>query len=151
MDKQARQIDEALPSADVERVGEGIRLVLKEDAVRFDTSKATLTPQAKANLDKLVTVFSEYADTNIIIYGYTDSSGSPEKNLILSEQRAESVKAYLASRGLVSGRFTTQGLGIADPIASNDTPEGKSQNRRVEFLITANQKMVEDTKKEAGR
>lgn len=151
MDKQARQIDEALPSADVERVGEGIRLVLKEDAVRFDTNKSTLTNQAKLNLDKLVKVFSEYSDTNIVIYGYTDSSGSPEYNLKLSEQRAESVKQYLASKGLVSGRFSTQGLGIADPIASNDTPEGKSQNRRVEFMITANQKMVEDAKKEAGR
>ena len=148
MDKQAREIDQALPSADVERVGEGIRLVLKEDAVRFDLNKSTLTAQAKTNLDKLVPVFKEYADTNIEIFGYTDSSGKPEYNLTLSQKRAESVKVYLISKGLVSSRFKTSGLGIAEPIATNDTPEGRSQNRRVEFAITANQKMVEEAKQQ---
>ncbi|WP_304201034.1 OmpA family protein [Flavobacterium alvei] len=151
MDKQAREIDQALPGADVERVGEGIRLVLKEDAVRFDTGKATLTTQAKANLDKLVPVFKDYADTNIEIYGYTDSTGSPEFNLTLSQKRAESVKDYLVSKGLLVSRFKTTGLGIADPIATNDTAEGRTQNRRVEFAIMANDKMVQDAKKEAGQ
>lgn len=151
MDKQARQIDQALPGADVERVGEGIRLVLNENAVRFATGKATLTSTAKANLDKLVPVFKEYADTNIQIYGYTDSTGSPEFNLTLSQKRAESVKNYLASNGLVSSRFKTTGLGIADPIATNDTADGRTQNRRVEFAILANDKMVEEAKKEAGQ
>jgi outer membrane protein OmpA-like peptidoglycan-associated protein len=148
MDKQAREIDEALPSADVERVGEGIRLVLKEDAVRFDLNKSTLTAQAKTNLDKLVPVFKEYADTNIEIFGYTDNTGKPEYNLTLSQKRAETVKIYLISKGLVSSRFKTSGLGIAEPIATNDTPDGRSQNRRVEFAITANDKMVEDAKKQ---
>jgi outer membrane protein OmpA-like peptidoglycan-associated protein len=151
MDKQARQIDQALPGADVERVGEGIRLVLNENAVRFDTGKATLTSKAQANLDKLVPVFKEYADTNIEIYGYTDITGSAEFNLTLSQKRAESVKNYLASKGLVSSRFKTTGKGIADPIASNETADGRTQNRRVEFAILANDKMVEDAKKEAGQ
>ena len=151
MDKQAREIDQALPGADVERVGEGIRLVLNENAVRFATGKATLTSTAKANLDKLVPVFKEYADTNIEIYGYTDSTGSPEFNLTLSQKRAESVKNYLASNGLVSSRFKIIGLGIADPIATNDTADGRTQNRRVEFAIMANDKMVQDAKKEAGQ
>jgi outer membrane protein OmpA-like peptidoglycan-associated protein len=151
MDKQARQIDQALPGADVERVGEGIRLVLNENAVRFDTGKATLTAAAQANLDKLVPVFKEYADTNIEIYGYTDITGSAEFNLALSQKRAESVKNYLASKGLVSSRFKTTGKGIADPIATNDTADGRTQNRRVEFAILANDKMVEDAKKEAGQ
>lgn len=151
MDKQAREIDQALPGADVERVGEGIRLVLNENAVRFATGKATLTSTAKANLDKLVPVFKEYADTNIEIYGYTDITGSPEFNLTLSQKRAESVQNYLASKGLVASRFKTSGLGIAEPIATNDTPEGRSQNRRVEFAITANDKMKEDAKKESGK
>lgn len=146
MDKQAREIDQALPGADVERVGEGIHLVLKEDAVRFDTNKATLTAQAKTNLDKLIPVFTEYADTNIEIFGYTDSTGKPEYNLTLSQRRAESVKDYLISKGLKASRFKTSGLGIADPIATNDTPEGRSQNRRVEFAITANEKMVQEAK-----
>ena len=150
MDKQAREIQTALPGAQVERVGEGIRLVLGENAVRFDTNKSTLTTAAKANLDKLVPVFQSYADTDIVIYGYTDITGKPEYNLTLSEQRAASVKAYLAGKGLNTSRINTTGLGIADPIATNDTPEGRSQNRRVEFAITANAKMVEEAKKEAG-
>ncbi|WP_438861442.1 OmpA family protein [Flavobacterium adhaerens] len=147
MDKQAREIDQALPGADVERVGEGIKLTLKEDAVRFDVNKATLTSQAKANLDKLIPVFNSYADTNIQIFGYTDNTGKPEYNLTLSEKRAQSVRDYLISKGLVASRFKTYGNGIADPIATNDTPEGRSQNRRVEFAITANDKMIEDAKK----
>ena len=151
MDKQAREIEQALPGAQVERVGEGIRLVLGENAVRFDTNKSSLTFVAKTNLDKLVPVFNQYPDTNIQIYGYTDSTGSAEYNLTLSEQRAASVRAYLGSKGISSSRFTTTGLGIADPIATNDTPEGRSQNRRVEFAITANEKMVEEAQKEAGK
>lgn len=144
MDKQAREIDQALPGADVVRVGEGIKLVLGENAVRFNTNKSSLTAEAKANLDKLVKVFNEYPDTNIVIYGYTDSTGTPEYNLKLSGERAASVKSYLSGKGLNASRFTTTGLGIADPIASNETVEGRSQNRRVEFAITANEKMVQD-------
>lgn len=147
MDKQAREIDQALPGAEVERVGEGIHLTLNENAVRFDVNKATLTTQAKTNLDKLVPVFNSYADTNIEIFGYTDSTGKPEYNLTLSQKRAESVKTYLISKGLAASRFKTSGFGIADPIASNDTKEGQSQNRRVEFAITANQKMIEEAQK----
>jgi outer membrane protein OmpA-like peptidoglycan-associated protein len=150
MDKQAREIQTALPGAQVERVGEGIRLVLGENSVRFDTNKSTLTAAAKANLDKLVPVFQSYADTDIVIYGYTDITGKPEYNLTLSEQRAISVEKYLESKGLNMSRFKMVGMGIADPIATNDTPEGRSQNRRVEFAITANEKMVEDAKKQAG-
>lgn len=150
MDKQAREIETALPGAQVERIGEGIRLVLGENAVRFDTNKSTLTATAKANLDKLVPVFQSYADTDIIIYGYTDSTGTVEYNQKLSEQRAASVKTYLASKGLNVSRFTSKGMGISDPIASNETAEGKAQNRRVEFAITANEKMIEDAKKEGN-
>ena len=149
MDKQAREIDNALPGADVVRVGEGIKLVLNENAIRFDTGKSTLTATAQANLDKLVKVFKEYPDTDIVIYGYTDNTGKVEANQVLSEQRAASVKSYLSGKGLRSSRFKTTGMGIADPIASNDTNEGRSQNRRVEFAITANEKMVEEAKKEA--
>lgn len=151
MDKQAREIDNALPGADVERVGEGIKLTLKENAVRFDTAKSTLTATAKANLDKLVPVFKEYADTNIQIYGYTDSDGAEAYNQNLSEQRAASVKSYLSTKGISASRFTTTGMGEADPIASNDNADGKSQNRRVEFAITANEKMVQEAKQEAGK
>lgn len=148
MDNQARQISETVPGANVERVGEGIKLVLNENAIRFDTSKSTLTPTAKQNLDKLVLIFNEYPDTDIKIYGYTDSTGKVEFNKILSTQRAESVKIYLMGKGINEDRFGILGMGIEDPIATNDTPEGRSQNRRVEFAITANQKMIEDANTE---
>ncbi|MBA6155197.1 OmpA family protein [Tenacibaculum sp. S7007] len=151
MDKQAREIKEAVPGAEVERVGEGIKLTLGENAVRFATNKSTLTSTAKANLDKLIPVFKDYSDTNIVIYGYTDSTGKAEYNQTLSEKRANSVKSYLANKGLISTRFETKGLGINDPIASNETVEGRSKNRRVEFAIVANDKMIEDAKKEAGQ
>ena len=151
MDKQAREIQTALPGAQVERVGEGIRLVLGENSIRFDTNKSTLTAGAKANLDKLVSVFQSYTDTDIVIYGYTDNTGKVEHNQTLSEQRSASVKAYLATKGLNTSRFTTTGMGVADPVATNDTPEGRTQNRRVEFAITANDKMKEDAKQEAGK
>lgn len=151
MDKQAREIKTALPGIQVDRVGEGIKLVLGENSIRFETNKSTLTAAAKSNLEKLVPVFKSYADTDIVIYGYTDSTGSVEYNLTLSEQRAATVKVYLASKGLNVNRFQTKGLGIEEPIATNDTPEGRGQNRRVEFAITANDKMIEEAKKEAGK
>ncbi len=150
MDKQAREIQEQLPGAQVERVGEGIKLVLGENAVRFDFNKSTLTSTAKANLDKLVPVFKNYPDTDIKIYGYTDSKGEDAYNLNLSDQRAAAVKSYLSSKGLVSSRFTIMGMGEADPVDSNDTEAGRAKNRRVEFAILANDKMIEDAKKEAG-
>ena len=146
MDKQAREIQEQLPGAQVERVGEGIKLVLGENAVRFDFNKATLTSTAKANLDKLVPVFKNYPDTNIKIYGYTDSKGADDYNLTLSEKRSAAVKSYLASKGLVNSRFSIMGMGEADPIISNDTEAGRASNRRVEFAILANDKMIEDAK-----
>ena len=149
MDKQAQKIDEALPGAEVERVGEGIKLTLGENSVNFDLNKSTLTSTAKANLDRLVPVFNEYPDTNIQVFGYTDSSGNEDYNLKLSEQRAASVVSYLTGKGLSASRFTTMGKGEADPIASNETASGRAQNRRVEFAITANQEMIEDAKQEA--
>ena len=109
-----------------------------------------MTAEAKANLDKLVPVFAEYPDTDITIFGYTDSTGPADYNLKLSAERAASVRNYLVSKGVASARFNVTGLGIADPIATNETVEGRSQNRRVEFAITANDKMREDAKIEAG-
>lgn len=151
MDKQAQKIDQALPGAEVERVGEGIKITLGENSVNFDLNKSTLTPTAKANLDKLVPVFNEYPDTNIQIFGYTDSSGADDYNLRLSEQRAASVKSYLAGKGISSARIVTLGRGEADPIADNSTADGMRQNRRVEFAITANEKMIEDAQKQAEK
>ncbi|WP_341221363.1 OmpA family protein [Polaribacter atrinae] len=150
MDKQAREIEEAIPGAEVERVGEGIMLTLGENAVRFDTNKATLSAGAKANLEKLVPIFNSYENTNIVIYGYTDSTGRVEYNQTLSAKRANSVKEYLTTKGLENARFETKGLGVNDPIATNETAEGRSKNRRVEFAIVANEQMIKEAQKEAG-
>ncbi len=135
----------------MKRVGEGIKLVLGENSVNFDFNKVSLTTKAKQNLDKLVPVFKEYPDTNIKIYGYTDSKGADEYNLNLSNQRAAAVKTYLASKGLVNARFVTVGMGEVEPIADNETEAGRSKNRRVEFAIFANEKMIQDAQKEAGK
>ena len=144
MDKQAKEIKETLPGAEVERVGEGIKVTLKENMVNFAFDKSDLQPLAKANLDKLAEVLINNPDTNINIYGYTDSKGTDEYNLSLSDRRAASVKAYLVSKGIASSRMNTMGMGEASPIASNDTEAGRAQNRRVEFAITANEKMIND-------
>jgi len=148
MDKQAREIEEALPGAEVDRVGEGIVLVLGENSVNFDLNKSTLTSTAKANLDKIIPVFQSYTDTDIVIYGYTDSTGRVQYNQTLSEQRAASVRSYLTSKGLIGSRIKTKGMGVNDPISGYDTPEGRSKNRRVEFTITANEKMIQDAEQE---
>lgn len=150
MDKQARDIQETVPGAEVERIGEGIKLILGENSVNFTINQATLTDKAKGNLDKLVVIFKENPDTDIDIYGYTDITGREEYNLKLSGQRANAVKTYLSQNGISPKRMKTQGMGIADPIASNNTEEGRIKNRRVEFGIKANDKMIQDAQREAG-
>lgn len=146
MDKQAKEIKEVLPGAEVERVGEGIKVTLNENTVNFDFNSANLTTVAKTNLDKLVTVLKNNPDTNINIYGHTDSIGSDAVNLRISSQRAEAVKNYLVAKGISASRMFTEGLGKSSPIASNDTDAGRAKNRRVEFAITANEKMINDAK-----
>ncbi|ATC38111.1 OmpA family protein [Elizabethkingia anophelis] len=146
MDKQAREINQALPGAEVERVGEGIKVILNENTINFNFDSATLTPTAKANLDKLIPVFKNNPDTNINVYGHTDAKGTDSYNIGLSERRANSVISYFVANGLSRGRFVAKGMGKAEPIATNDTEAGRAQNRRVEFAITANEKMIQDAK-----
>lgn len=151
MDKQAQEIQNTLPGAEVERVGEGIKVTLGESTVNFEFDKSDLTAKAKTNLDKLAKVFIANPDTKVVIYGYTDSQGKDEYNQKLSRGRANAVKAYLVSKGIGTKRFTTEGMGEADPIASNDTDSGRAKNRRVEFGIVANENMVNDAQKEVNR
>lgn len=151
MDKQAQKIEQVLPGAEVVRTEEGINLILDENSkVTFDYNKSSLTSTAKANLDKLIEVFKEYPDTDLLVIGYTDNVGSQSYNKPLSEQRAQSVKDYLISKGIASSRLTSTGKGIEDPIADNSTAEGRAKNRRVEVTITANEKMKADAAKEAN-
>lgn len=148
MDKQAKEIKETLPGAEVERVGEGIKVTMKENMVNFAYNSSELTSSAKGNLDKLGKVLTSNPDTNINVYGYTDSKGSDSYNLTLSEKRAASVKKYLQAKGVKASRIVPAGMGESSPIADNSTEEGRAQNRRVEFAITANEKMIEEAKKQ---
>ncbi|MDR2205227.1 MAG: OmpA family protein [Flavobacteriaceae bacterium] len=145
MDKQAKEIEQTLPGAEVERVGEGIKITLKENMVNFGFDSADLTSVAKANLDKLATVLINNPDTNINIYGHTDDKGADAYNQTLSEKRANAVKNYLISKGISSSRMFAMGMGEAEPIASNTTDAGRAENRRVEFAITANEKMINES------
>ncbi|MDV2444926.1 hypothetical protein CMV00_14160 [Elizabethkingia anophelis] len=144
MDKQAKEINQALPGAQVERVGDGIKVILNESTINFDFNSTNLTSSAKTNLDKLIPVFKTNPDTNINVSGYTDSKGSDSYNLGLSEKRANAVIGYFVANGLSGSRFIAKGMGKADPVATNDTDAGRAQNRRVEFTITANEKMIQD-------
>ena len=149
MDKQAEEMKKVLGDAEVRREGEGIVILFKEK-VLFGFDRSDLTTSAQANLDKLVNVLQKYPDTDIQIIGHTDSKGTDEYNQSLSERRASSVASYLSSKNVSSSRLTTKGMGESDPIATNDTEDGRSQNRRVEFVITANEKMKAEAKREAG-
>ncbi|WP_372473249.1 OmpA family protein [Capnocytophaga sp. ARDL2] len=150
MDKQAQDIQATLPGAEVERVGEGIRVVLKENTVNFGFDSSDLTSTAQSNLKKISKVFIDNHQTEVMIYGYTDSVGKDEYNVKLSQRRADAVKKYLVSQGIGTKRINTKGMGAADPVASNDTAEGRAQNRRVEFAIVANDDMIEAARKEAN-
>jgi outer membrane protein OmpA-like peptidoglycan-associated protein len=150
MDKQAEEIKDKVPEAKVERVGEGIVVELSSQ-ILFGFDQADLSTEAKSNLDQLVKVLNEYPDTDIELQGHTDSRGSEAYNQTLSERRAGAVSSYLASRGINNTRLSTKGFGETMPKYDNDTEEGRAQNRRVEFLITANEKMIEQAKEEAAR
>lgn len=150
MDKQAEEIKNKVPDATVERVGEGIVVEFNSN-VLFGFDQSNLSEDAKINLDKLVGVLDSYKDTNIEIQGHTDSKGSKTYNQSLSERRAGSVSSYLAGKGLAADRVNILGFGETAPKYDNGTVEGQTQNRRVEFLITANEKMKAEAAKEAGR
>ncbi len=148
MDKQAKEIENAVPDAKVERVGEGIVVEFSSN-ILFGFDKSGLTYDAKTNLNKLVTVLNTYPDTDIELQGHTDSKGTETYNRNLSVQRASAVSSYLSGEGIRSSRVSIRGFGEDVPKYDNDTENGRAQNRRVEFLITANDKMKEEAAKEA--
>ena len=150
MDKQAEEIKNKVPDAKVERVGEGI-VVEFSNNVLFGFDKSELSDASKETLEKLVLVLNEYPDTDIELQGHTDSKGSDSYNQTLSEKRANSVSTYLVSKGIAQSRITAKGFGETMPKYDNETEEGRSQNRRVEFLITANEKMIAEAEKEAAK
>jgi outer membrane protein OmpA-like peptidoglycan-associated protein len=150
MDKQAEEIAKEMGDAEVIREGEGIVIKFKEQ-VLFAYDRSDLNANAKASLDKLRTTLLKYPETNITVIGHTDSKGTTKYNQTLSESRANSVATYTSQNGIDNNRLTTIGKGETDPIATNETAEGSASNRRVEFVITANEKMKADAKKETSK
>ena len=148
MDKQADEIAKTVPDAKVVRVGEGI-VVEFSSSVLFGFDKSNLSTEAKTNLDKLVKILDGYSETDIEIQGHTDSKGSLAYNKTLSQQRAGAVSNYLNSKNIKGSRLSTVGFGETLPKYQNETESGRSQNRRVEFLITANEKMKAEAEKQA--
>lgn len=144
MDKQAEEIKKDIEGAKVERVGEGIKITF-DSGILFMTNSSSLQSEAKLNISKLAKILNKYPDTNVLITGHTDSDGTEEYNQTLSEKRAKAVSDYAITQGIASSRISVVGLGETEPVASNDTPEGKKLNRRVEIAIFAN----DDLKKAA--
>ncbi len=140
MDKQAEEMRADLEGAQIERVGEGIKITF-DSGILFDIDKAELRPEAKTNLEKLATILNKYPDTKILIEGHTDSTGSADHNLALSQRRAQSVSGYLSGLQVLPTRFSTMGYGEDQPIADNATTDGRQANRRVEIAIFANDKL----------
>ncbi|MEJ1221821.1 OmpA family protein [Sediminicola sp. 1XM1-17] len=145
MDKQAERIETEIPGAEVTRVGEGINVTFNEDAgVYFDTNKSAVKGASAETLNRLAGVLKEYPDTNILVEGHTDSAGSDEYNMTLSQQRAQSVTNYLASQGISRSRLTAKWYGENQPKSDNSTAEGKAKNRRVEMVIIANEALKQE-------
>jgi outer membrane protein OmpA-like peptidoglycan-associated protein len=126
-----QQLNEVLETRDTAR-----GLIVNMPDVLFDTGKADLKPAARERLAKVAGILIAYPDIRVEIDGHTDSTGSLEFNEQLSQQRADSVRNYLASQGVSSSAITTQGFGPSQPIASNDTAAGRQQNRRVELIVS---------------
>lgn len=145
MDKQAKQIEQEIPGAEVERVGEGINVTFDESSgVYFDSEKYSVNAKSQETLKKLIGIFKEYPDTNVLVEGHTDDTGSESYNLTLSKNRAQAVTSYLVNNGLSSGRFDTKWYGESQPKYDNTTEDGRAKNRRVELAIVANEKMKQE-------
>jgi outer membrane protein OmpA-like peptidoglycan-associated protein len=153
MDKQKRELEEqierenqSLPPGEavvVERVGEGLNIRMGS-GILFDVNRHDLRPASRQSLQRIAEVLQKYQDTDLLVTGHTDSDGTEEHNQALSERRASSVANHLVSLGVLRQRIKTQGFGELQPIASNSTREGKQKNRRVEIIVTANEKLKKD-------
>ena len=158
MDRQAEKIKTEIPGAEVERVGEGIVVTFPDKnpdgtkmGVYFDFNQSAITSNSKLALDKLVKIFNEYPETNILVEGHTDDKGTDAYNLTLSQKRAEAVGNYLKNNGIAASRLSIKWYGESQPKVDNTSDASRSENRRVEFGITANDAMKEAAKKEAAK
>jgi len=141
MDKRAAEITQTVPGATVIRNGEGI-IVKFDSGLLFDAGQSSLNPAAQNNLQGLGASLQKDSATNILIIGHTDSKETTGSSITqLSIQRAQSVKQYLADGGVDTTRMIIFGKGENEPIADNNTPDGRAQNRRVEIVIVASEAM----------
>jgi len=146
MDKQAEELKQAIPDATVERVGEGINLTFNSGLL-FKINSAELSENAKQELKKVVGILSKYDDTQILLEGHTDDTGSDRLNMKLSERRAEAVSSFLKSQNLPSSRLKTKWYGESQPKYPNDSQANREKNRRVELAIYADQDMKKEAEK----
>jgi outer membrane protein OmpA-like peptidoglycan-associated protein len=143
MDQKAEELEDELANAEVERVGEGIKVTF-DNAILFDFDSASLRSTARTNLDELAASMEDFEGSELLIVGHTDSKGSDEYNMRLSERRANAATEYLIEQGIRPSRITTVGRGESEPVASNETAEGRQQNRRVEVAIFASEEYREE-------
>jgi outer membrane protein OmpA-like peptidoglycan-associated protein len=136
IDRQEQELRRRTAGTDVQVIRQGDELLLRMPSnVTFATNEAIVQPQFRPTLDQVAEVLRQYNQTYIDVYGHTDSSGTDAYNQALSERRARSVADYLAANGVQSARIGTRGFGESQPIASNDSEEGKGANRRVEIKL----------------
>src|SRR6185503_18270341 len=135
MDQQAKELEQNIPGARVQRMGEGIA-VMFDSGLLFDVDSDVIKGDARANLDALAASLAKYPKSDLMIVGHTDASGTDSYNMGLSKRRAASASNYLRSHGVARG-IRALGRGETEPIASNDTDDGRQQNRRVEIAIYA--------------
>ncbi len=148
MDRKANELDRELENAEVERVGEGIKVTF-DSGLLFDFDSAALRNDAEQNLAEFAESMQDFEDTNILIVGHTDSKGDEDYNQKLSERRSTSAADHLIQRGIDDSRLMTTGKGESEPVASNETEEGRQQNRRVEVAIYANEEYREQAREQA--
>jgi outer membrane protein OmpA-like peptidoglycan-associated protein len=146
MDKQAAELQKDLQGATVTRVGEGIKITFKS-GILYDIDSDKLKPAAQTNIQDLAKTLNKYKDTQVLIEGHTDSTGSADHNQALSDRRATSVTDYLKTLQVAPERLSTVGYGSKQPIASNATKQGREQNRRVEVAIFADKKLKKAAEK----
>ena len=140
MDKQAEELAMEIPGARVERVGEGI-VVTFDSGLLFAYDSDAIQGAARENLTNLAESLRKYSDTDVLIVGHTDATGSDSYNQGLSGRRASSAATFLSSQGITRTRVKTAGRGETEPIESNESAEGRAQNRRVEVVIVANEQL----------
>lgn len=138
MDKQAREIDVAIEGAEVQRVGEGI-IVTFESGILYPFDSDRVLPAGRDNLRKLAESLQKYPNSDVLIVGHTDARGTDSYNYDLSRRRAASSADLLATYGISRARLHTEGRGESEPIATNETDDGRQLNRRVEIAIYASE------------